>query len=73
MVKHSLALRAVVAARGRVDPTALVLRVQGWRALLKFPRAIRLLWRGKINPVKTFIKTRTAAYDAAHRILGREP
>ena len=73
MAKHSLALRAIVAARGRVDPTALVLRVQGWRTLLKLPRAIRLFTRGKINPIKTFFKTRTAAYEAAHRILGREP
>lgn len=73
MAKHSLALRAIIAARGCVDPTALVLRVQGWRALLKFPRAARLLMRGKINPIKTFLKTKTAAYEAAHRILGREP
>src|SRR5438270_6506671 len=33
MAKHSHALRAVVAARGTVDPSALVLRVQGLRAL----------------------------------------
>lgn len=73
MAKHSLALRAVVAARGRVDPTALLLRVQGLRLLTKIPRAIRLFTRGKIDPIKTFFKTKTAAYPAAHRILGKEP
>ena len=73
MAKHSLALRAVVAARGRVDPTALLLRVQGLRLLTKIPRAIRLFARGKIDPIKTFFKTKTAAYPAAHRILGKEP
>jgi heterodisulfide reductase subunit C len=73
MARHSLALRAVVAARGRVDPTALLLRVQGLRLLTKIPRAIRLFARGKIDPIKTFFKTKTDAYPAAHRILGKEP
>lgn len=73
MSKHSLALRAVVAARGRVDPTALLLRVQGLRVLAKIPRAVRLLVRGKIDPIQTFFKTKTAAYVAARRILGKEP
>lgn len=69
MAKHSLALRAVVAARGRVDPTALLLRVQGFRLLFKIPRALRLFARGKINPIKTFLKIKTAAADSAGRIL----
>ena len=55
MAKHSYALRAVVAARGRVDPGALVLRVQGLRVLAKLPRLLRMLTRGKINPVKTLL------------------
>src|SRR5437016_2364447 len=55
LAKHSLALRAVVAARGRVDPGALILRVQGLRALANIPRIIRLLVRGKINPLKTLL------------------
>jgi len=73
LAKHSLALRAVVAARGRVDPTALLLRVQGLRVLAKIPRALRLLVRGKIDPIKTFIRVKTAAYAAAHRILSKGP
>ena len=69
MAKHSFALRDIVADRGRVDPGALVLRVQGLRALTHLPRIIRLLLRGKINPFKTFFAIRTAAAQAAGRIL----
>ena len=70
MAKHSLALRAIVAARGRVDPGALVLRVQGLRALVNILRVFRMLARGKLNPYRTVFKIRTAAADAARRILG---
>ena len=70
MAKHSLALRAIVAARGRVDPGALVLRVQGLRALVNIVRVFRMLARGKLNPYRTVFKIRTAAADAARRILG---
>lgn len=72
MARHPRALRAVVAERGRVDPGALVLRVQGWRAFANLPRILRLWWRGKINPVKSLMKIRTAAADAATRLLPRE-
>ena len=71
MAKHSYALRAVVAARGRVDPGALVLRVQGLRVLAHLPRLLRMLTRGKINPVKTLFGVKTAAAGAARRILSR--
>ena len=71
MARHSNALRAVVAARGYVDPSALVLRVRGLGALRDLPRALRLLMRGKINPIKTFLKRKTPASAAAARILGR--
>src|SRR5215831_20239584 len=60
MAAHPLALRSVVAERGRVDPTALVLRVQGMRALANLMRAFRLLVRGKIDPIRTFVRKRTA-------------
>jgi succinate dehydrogenase/fumarate reductase iron-sulfur protein len=71
MAGHSLALRAVVAARGRVDPGALVLRVQGLRVLAHVPRLLRMLVRGKINPIKTLLGVRTAAAGAARRVLSR--
>jgi hypothetical protein len=74
MARHSFALRDIVAARGRVDPSALVLRVQGLKALVNVSRVIRLLIRRKINPLRTFLNIRTAAAGAAGRILGtRKP
>ena len=72
MARHSLALRTVVAVRGRVDPGALVLRVQGLRTLANLPRIVRLWARGKIDPIRTFLKVKTAASGAARRLLGRE-
>src|SRR5262245_7284174 len=65
MAKHSRALRAVVAARGYVDPGELVLRVRGLGALRNLSRTIRLMLRGKINPVRTLFGRRTAARAAA--------
>jgi hypothetical protein len=73
MAHHAVALRAVVAARGRVDPGALVLRVQGLRALMRLPRIVRLLFRGKISPVRTLLALKTAAAAPARRILRRRP
>jgi fumarate reductase (CoM/CoB) subunit B len=69
MARHSFALRDIVAARGRVDPGELVLRVQGFRALATVSRVIRLLLRRKINPLRTFLGIRTAAAAGAARIL----
>lgn len=71
MAKHSLALRAVVAARGRVDPGALILRVQGLRALARFPRIVRLWLRGKVRPLRTLVGAKTVAAVAARRLLAR--
>jgi succinate dehydrogenase/fumarate reductase iron-sulfur protein len=69
MAKHATALRASVAARGYVDPTALVLRVRGFKALLDLPRALRLLVRGKIDPIKTVFRRKNPASAAAARLL----
>jgi succinate dehydrogenase/fumarate reductase iron-sulfur protein len=73
MAHHAEALRAVVAARGRVDPGALILRVQGLRALTRLPRILRLFVRGKISPLKTLLAIKTAAAEPARRILRRVP
>ncbi len=71
MAGHSRALRAIIAARGRVDPGALVFRVQGLRALANFSRVFRLLLRGKINLLKTLVGIKTAATEPARRLLRR--
>jgi succinate dehydrogenase/fumarate reductase iron-sulfur protein len=75
MARHSNVLRRIVAARGRVDPGALVLGVQGLAALRNLPRIWRMLVRGKINPVRTLLGLKSAAAAAAQRLLreGRAP
>jgi fumarate reductase (CoM/CoB) subunit B len=73
MAHHARALQANVAARGRVDPGALILRVQGLRALTRLRRILRLLVRGKISPLKTILGIKTAAAAPARRILNRAP
>ncbi len=70
MARHPQILRRIVAARGRVDPGALVLGVQGLAVLRNFPRIWRMLVRGKINPLRTLLGLRTAAAGAARRLLG---
>ncbi|HEX2654074.1 MAG TPA: 2Fe-2S iron-sulfur cluster-binding protein [Xanthobacteraceae bacterium] len=69
LAHHSLVFRSIVAARGRIDPTELVMRVQGGRVLLGFVRAFRLLVRRKINPIRTLLRRRSAASEAASRLL----
>jgi succinate dehydrogenase/fumarate reductase iron-sulfur protein len=74
MARHPQILRRIVSARGRVDPGALVLGVQGLSALRNFPRMWRMLMRGKINPLRTLLGLRTAAARPARRLLaGRGP
>jgi succinate dehydrogenase/fumarate reductase iron-sulfur protein len=72
MARHANALRAVVTVRGYVDPSALILKVRGLQALLGLRRALRLLIRGKIDPIRTFLRRKTPASSAAARYLGRE-
>jgi len=69
MARHSNVLRRIVAARGRIDPGALVLGVQGLAALRNLPRIWRMLLRGKINPLRTVLGLKTAAAAAARRLL----
>lgn len=69
MARHPLAFRAIMAARGRIDPGALILRVQGLAVLANPVRTIRLWLRGKIDPFKTFFRRTTAASGAARRVL----
>lgn len=71
MARHASVFRNVVARRGRIDPTELVFRVQGYRALGSFWRALRLLLRGKINPLNSIFGLGSAAAPAARRILRR--
>ena len=69
MARHPQTLRRIISERGRVDPGALVLGVQGFSALRNVSRIWRMLVRGKINPVRTLFRVRTAAAAAAGRLL----
>jgi succinate dehydrogenase/fumarate reductase iron-sulfur protein len=69
LAKHGSVFRRIVAARGRIDPSELILRVQGLKALLGLGRALRLLARGKINPIRTFFGRKSASAKSASRIL----
>jgi len=71
MARHPLAFHAVVARRGRIDPGELILRVQGLRVLAVVPRLLRLLLRGKINPLRTLLGCKTESAGAAARILNK--
>lgn len=50
---HQNAFLKIIRRRGRIDPSELVMRAQGLLLLQSLGRAIRLLLRGKINPVRT--------------------
>lgn len=69
--RHATVFRAIVASRGRIDPSELVLRVQGPKVLLQVGRALRLWLRGKINPFKTLFGRNINAAKAASRILDK--
>jgi len=72
LAKHSLTFRAIIESRGRIDPTELVVRVQGVKAVLNIARALRLLIAGKINPLRTLFRKRTGAAATARHLLGQE-
>ena len=72
LAKHSLTFKAIIESRGRIDPTELVVRVQGVKAIVNILRALRLLIAGKINPLRTLFKKRTEAAAAARRLLSQE-
>lgn len=52
-IAHPHAFLQIVKRRGRIDPSELILRIQGWRALRNMRRVARLLLTGKINPIRT--------------------
>ena len=72
MARHAKIFRRIVARRGYIDPTELVLSVQGIRILGSIWRALRLFLRGKINPLVSIFDSRSAAAPAARRILREE-
>lgn len=69
LAHHSLTFRSIISARGRIDPTELVLRVRGLKLLLGLGRAFRMFVRRKINPFKTLFGRWSGASSVAARLL----
>ena len=67
--RHAGAFSYIVEKRGRVDPSELVMRVQGIRVLSGLSRAFRLWSRGKINPLRTLFGRPVVGIDAIRRIF----
>lgn len=72
LAHHALTFRSIILARGRIDPTELVFRVRGLKLLLGLGRALRMLVRRKINPVKTLFGRWSGASSVAARLLRKK-
>lgn len=70
--RHALVFKSIIARRGWIDPTELVLRTQGFKALLNVRRVITLLLRGKVNPVKTLFGRAKVSAAAAARFITKD-
>jgi succinate dehydrogenase/fumarate reductase iron-sulfur protein len=70
--RHPRVFAGIVSRRGKIDPTELVLRMQGLPALKNVARIARLLMRGKVNLRRTLLGFGGPAAKAAKRIIGRE-
>ena len=52
--RHARAFMGIIERRGWIDPSGLVIATRGWTAALSSPRRVlKLLLRGKIDPLKT--------------------
>ena len=69
---HAGAFLDIIEGRGRIDPSALVLKAQGWSVLVRSPgRTLKLLLRGKINPFKTFFGGAAKGTAEVRRLFDR--
>lgn len=69
--RHPSMFLRIIERRGRIDPSELVLRIQGLRALWNWRRALRLLATGKINPVRTLFGRPLAGMHHVRRLFRR--
>lgn len=69
--RHPRVFAEILARRGKIDPTELVLRTQGVRAFRNLRRIVMLLWRGKVNLKKTLLGGGGPVAAAARRIITR--
>jgi fumarate reductase (CoM/CoB) subunit B len=69
--RHAHVFSAIIRRRGHMDPSELVLRTQGITALSRIGRVLRLLWHGKINPLRTFFGRPMHHIDEIREIFER--
>ena len=66
---HQDAFLEIIQKRGRIDPSSLVLKTQGLRALANPIRAMKLFYAGKISPKKTFTSWSIPAIEQVRRLF----
>jgi fumarate reductase (CoM/CoB) subunit B len=69
--RHARIFSSIIERRGRIDPSELVLRIQGVAALARPGRVLRLLLRGKIKPLRTVLGHPLAAIEKVRTIFVR--
>lgn len=67
--RHPRVFLDVIRRRGRIDPSELVLRVQGLRALLGLRRVFSLLFKRKVNPWATVFGRPIPGIDQVRRLF----
>ena len=68
-LRHADAFLRVVARRGRIDPSELLLRIQRWQVLRQWRRVARLLVTGKIDPLRTLLGRPLAGIAQVQRMF----
>ncbi len=67
--RHAGVFLRIIEKRGRIDPSALVLGTQGLAALKHLGRVLKLLLRGKIDPIKTLLGFRVEGIEQIRQIF----
>jgi succinate dehydrogenase/fumarate reductase iron-sulfur protein len=68
---HARAFLEIVAERGHIDPARLVLKTRGLAALARPGQALRLLFRGKVDPKKSFFPKRHKGAAEVRKLFER--
>ena len=70
--RHARAFMGIIERRGWIDPSGLVIATRGWAAALGSPRRVlKLLLRGKINPLKTLFGPAVRGTDTVRKLFER--
>ena len=70
--RHARAFMGIIERRGRIDPSGLVIATRGWAAALGSPRRVlKLLLRGKIDPLRTVFGRPARGTDTVRKLFER--